>query len=50
MDLHNLCFSIWYRNMLQGGKNKIYTGCRNINVFQVGGLVRKNLRNLEKIK
>jgi hypothetical protein len=27
-----------------------YTGCRKINVFQVGGLVGKNLRNLEKIK
>jgi hypothetical protein len=26
------------------------TGCRKINVFQVGGLVGKNLRNLEKIK
>jgi hypothetical protein len=26
-----------------------YTGCRKINVFQVGGLVGKNLRNLEKI-
>jgi hypothetical protein len=24
-----------------------YTGCRKINVFQVGGLVGKNLRNLE---
>jgi hypothetical protein len=24
--------------------------CRKINVFQVGGLVGKNLRNLEKIK
>jgi hypothetical protein len=28
----------------------IYTGCRKINVFQVGDLVGKNLRNLEKIK
>jgi hypothetical protein len=27
-----------------------HTGCRKINVFQVGGLVGKNLRNLEKIK
>jgi hypothetical protein len=27
-----------------------YTGCRKINVFQDGGLVGKNLRNLEKIK
>jgi hypothetical protein len=27
-----------------------YTGCRKINVFQVEGLVGKNLRNLEKIK
>jgi hypothetical protein len=27
-----------------------YTGCRKINVFQVGGLVGKNLRNYEKIK
>jgi hypothetical protein len=27
-----------------------YTGCRNINVFQVGSLVGKNLKNLEKIK
>jgi hypothetical protein len=27
-----------------------YTGCRKINVFQVGGLVGKNLMNLEKIK
>jgi hypothetical protein len=27
-----------------------YTGCRKINGFQVGGLVEKNLRNLEKIK
>jgi hypothetical protein len=27
-----------------------YTGCRKINVFQVGGLAGKNLRNLEKIK
>jgi hypothetical protein len=27
-----------------------YTGCRKIIVFQVGGLVGKNLRNLEKIK
>jgi hypothetical protein len=27
-----------------------YTGCRKINVFQVGGLVGKTLRNLEKIK
>jgi hypothetical protein len=26
------------------------TGCRKINVFQVGGLVGKNLKNLEKIK
>jgi hypothetical protein len=26
------------------------TGCRKINVFQVGSLVGKNLRNLEKIK
>jgi hypothetical protein len=25
-------------------------GCRKINVFQVGGFVGKNLRNLEKIK
>jgi hypothetical protein len=24
MDLHNLCFSIWYHNMLQNGKNQIY--------------------------
>jgi hypothetical protein len=30
--------------------NGKYTGCRKINVFQVGGLVGKNLRNLEKIK
>jgi hypothetical protein len=30
--------------------SKRYTGCRKINVFQVGGLVGKNLRNLEKIK
>jgi hypothetical protein len=30
--------------------NNIYTGCRKINVFQVGGLEGKNLRNLEKIK
>jgi hypothetical protein len=29
---------------------KRYTGCRKINVFQVAGLVGKNLRNLEKIK
>jgi hypothetical protein len=28
----------------------MYTGCRKINVFQVGGLVGKNFRNLEKIK
>jgi hypothetical protein len=28
----------------------INTGCRKINVFQVGGLVGKSLRNLEKIK
>jgi hypothetical protein len=27
-----------------------YTGCRKMNLFQVGGLVGKNLRNLEKIK
>jgi hypothetical protein len=27
-----------------------YTGCRKINVFQVGGLAGKNLKNLEKIK
>jgi hypothetical protein len=27
-----------------------YTGCRKINVFQVGSFVGKNLRNLEKIK
>jgi hypothetical protein len=27
-----------------------YTGCRKINVFQVAGLLGKNLRNLEKIK
>jgi hypothetical protein len=27
-----------------------YTGCRKTNVFQVGGLGGKNLRNLEKIK
>jgi hypothetical protein len=27
-----------------------HTGCRKINVFQVGGLVGKDLRNLEKIK
>jgi hypothetical protein len=27
-----------------------YTRCRKINLFQVGGLVGKNLRNLEKIK
>jgi hypothetical protein len=27
-----------------------YTGCRKINIFQVGDLVGKNLRNLEKIK
>jgi hypothetical protein len=27
-----------------------YTGCRKINVFQVEGLVGKNLGNLEKIK
>jgi hypothetical protein len=25
MDLHNLCFSIWYHNMLQSGKNQIHT-------------------------
>jgi hypothetical protein len=25
MDLHNLCFSIWYHNMLQSGKNQIYS-------------------------
>jgi hypothetical protein len=31
-------------------ENTNYTGCRKINVFQVGGLVGKNLRNLEKIK
>jgi hypothetical protein len=30
--------------------NNNYTGCRKINVFQVGGFVGKNLRNLEKIK
>jgi hypothetical protein len=27
-----------------------YTGCRKINVFQVRGLLGKNLWNLEKIK
>jgi hypothetical protein len=27
-----------------------YTGCRKINVFQGGGLVGKNLRNLQKNK
>jgi hypothetical protein len=27
-----------------------YTGCRKINVFQVGSFIGKNLRNLEKIK
>jgi hypothetical protein len=26
------------------------TGCRKINVFQVGGLVGKNLSNLKQIK
>jgi hypothetical protein len=26
------------------------TGCRKIKVFQIGGLVGKNLENLEKIK
>jgi transposase len=31
-------------------KEDDYTGCRKINVFQLGGLVGKNLRNLEKIK
>jgi hypothetical protein len=25
MDLHNLCFSIWYHNMLQNGRNQIYS-------------------------
>jgi hypothetical protein len=29
--------------------NVTSTGCRKINVFQVGGLVGKNLRNVEKI-
>jgi hypothetical protein len=24
MEQHNLCFSIWYHNMLQSGKNKIH--------------------------
>jgi hypothetical protein len=24
MDLHNLCFSILYHNMLQNGKNQIH--------------------------
>jgi hypothetical protein len=29
---------------------KSCTGCRKINIFQVEGVVGKNLRNLEKIK
>jgi hypothetical protein len=34
----------------KGFLNNEDTGCRKINVFQVGGLVGKNLRNLEKNK
>jgi hypothetical protein len=34
MTLHNLCFSIWYHNMLQRGKNQVQ-GVLEVDAFLV---------------
>jgi hypothetical protein len=33
MDLHNLCFSIWYQNMLQNGKNQIHLNFTGLFIY-----------------
>jgi hypothetical protein len=33
MDLHNLRFSIWYHNMLQNGKNQIYSNSIGLLIY-----------------
>jgi hypothetical protein len=33
MKLHNLCFSIWYHNVRQSGKNQIYSSSTGLLIY-----------------